>query len=111
MRNKLIEILRKPIFPHELVGPTEAVADYLLDSGVIVLPCRIGDTVWAARIYYGKRVVKRGIVSEMGFTESMKLVITVKFENRYITRGLWGKDIFGSYEECVAEVERRAGNG
>ena len=33
---KLVEILRKPIFPHELVDPTEAVADYLLDSGVTV---------------------------------------------------------------------------
>lgn len=33
VREKLIEILRKPIFPHELVDPTEAVADYLLDSG------------------------------------------------------------------------------
>ena len=34
IREKLIEILRKPIFLHELVDPTEAVADYLLDSGV-----------------------------------------------------------------------------
>ena len=36
VREKLIEILRKPIFPNELVDPTEAVADYLLDSGVTV---------------------------------------------------------------------------
>ena len=36
VRDKLIEILRKPIFPHELVDPIEAVADYLLDSGVTV---------------------------------------------------------------------------
>ena len=36
VRGKLVEILRKPIFPHELVDPTEAVADYLLDSGVTV---------------------------------------------------------------------------
>ena len=36
VREKLIEILKKPIFPHELVDPTEAVADYLLDSGVTV---------------------------------------------------------------------------
>ena len=36
VREKLIEILRKPIFPHELVDPIEAVADYLLDSGVTV---------------------------------------------------------------------------
>ena len=36
VREKLIEILKKPIFPHELVDPTEAVADYLLDSCVTV---------------------------------------------------------------------------
>ena len=36
VREKLIEILRKPILPHEVVNPTEAVADYLLDSGVTV---------------------------------------------------------------------------
>lgn len=36
VREKLIDILRKPIFPHELVDPTEAVADYLIDSGVTV---------------------------------------------------------------------------
>ena len=33
-REKLIEILRVPIYPHELADPTEAVADYLLDNGV-----------------------------------------------------------------------------
>lgn len=36
VREQLIEILRKPIFPHELVDPTEAVADYLLDNGVTI---------------------------------------------------------------------------
>ena len=36
VKEKLIDILRKPIFPHELVDPTEAVADYLLDNGVTV---------------------------------------------------------------------------
>ena len=36
VREKLIEILKKPIFPHELVDPIEAVADYLLDNGVTV---------------------------------------------------------------------------
>ena len=36
VREKLVEILKKPIFPHELVDPIEAVADYLLDNGVTV---------------------------------------------------------------------------
>lgn len=36
MREKLIEILSAPIYPHELVDPIEAVADYLIDSGVTI---------------------------------------------------------------------------
>ena len=41
MREKLIKILREPIFPHELVDPTEAVADYLLDNDVVpVVRCK-----------------------------------------------------------------------
>ena len=41
MREKLIEILRKPIFPHELADPAEVVADYLLDNGVVpVVRCK-----------------------------------------------------------------------
>ena len=39
VKEKLIEILRKPIFLHELADPIEAVADYLLDSGVTVQEC------------------------------------------------------------------------
>ena len=41
MREKLIKILRVPIFPHELADPTEAVADYLLDNDVVpVVRCK-----------------------------------------------------------------------
>ena len=41
MRDKLIKILREPIFLHELADPTEAVADYLLDNDVVpVVRCK-----------------------------------------------------------------------
>ena len=33
-RERLLEILNVPIYPHENVDPLEAVADYLLDNGV-----------------------------------------------------------------------------
>lgn len=35
-RERLLEILNKPIFPHEMVDPLEAVADYLLHNGVTI---------------------------------------------------------------------------
>ena len=54
VREKMVEILRKPIFPHELVDPIEAVADYLLDSGITVLPCNVGDKIYYIDRYTGK---------------------------------------------------------
>ena len=41
MREKLIEILSVPIYPHELADPAEVVADYLLDNDVVpVVRCK-----------------------------------------------------------------------
>ena len=44
---RLIELLSKINFkapPYEI--KTEDIADYLLANGVIVPPCKVGDTVW-----------------------------------------------------------------
>jgi hypothetical protein len=54
MREKLIEILRKAEWDdklhwldlYDLVASADSFADYLLANGVIVLPCKVGDTVW-----------------------------------------------------------------
>ena len=51
-RERLIEILKKPIYILDGVDPNEAVADYLLDNGVIVPPCKVGDTVYVISRYY-----------------------------------------------------------
>ncbi len=53
-RDKLIEILSQKIFPRVDVDPAEAVADYLLDNGVIVLPCKIGTHLWRVTYPYRK---------------------------------------------------------
>lgn len=45
-RERLIGILKVPIYPREGVEPAEVVADFLLDNGVIVPPCKVGDTVY-----------------------------------------------------------------
>ena len=36
-RERLVEILKKPIYPRLDADPNEVVADYLLDNGVICL--------------------------------------------------------------------------
>ena len=52
MRDRLIEILKVPIYPKIGVDPAEVVADYLLANGVIVPPCKVGDTVYEVNTKY-----------------------------------------------------------
>lgn len=46
-RERLIEILRKQIYPKIGADPTDIVADYLLDNGVRLPPCKVGDKLYA----------------------------------------------------------------
>lgn len=69
----------------------------------VVLPCRIGDEVWTAkRGSWGWKAVK-GPVSQMAFTEDMRIIIMV----HRICQGFWGERIFATQEEAEAEVKRR----
>ena len=61
MRDKLIEILdRKIDYAIDIDSPedefgnveTDELADYLLENGVIVPPCKVGDIVKCDAIYY-----------------------------------------------------------
>lgn len=57
MRDKLIELLEKAdrtIMGFTINGDLEILADHLLENGVIVIPCKVGDTVYQTdgiRIY------------------------------------------------------------
>lgn len=42
MREKLIELLQVPIYPHEAKSPAEVVSDYLIANGVTI-PVRCKD--------------------------------------------------------------------
>lgn len=51
-RERLLAILKIPIYPHECVDPVEAVADFLLDYGVKV-PVTCKDCKFFKPIYKG----------------------------------------------------------
>ena len=73
----------------------------------VELPCKIGDWVWAIRSYHGKKHPKRGIVSDMYFSQDMRLQIVVK----HIARGEWGKTVFATDKEAYAAIGERKVNG
>lgn len=73
----------------------------------VVIPCKIGDEVWAIRNYNGVKHPQKGFVSDMLFTRDMKLQIVVK----HIARGEWGKAVFATYEEAAEAIGERKDNG
>lgn len=79
----------------------ETMADHLIKNGVIVPPCKVGDTVWGIRNYRGKKHPQQGIVSEMYFLKDMTLQILVK----HVARGKFGKTVFLTREEAEAALK------
>lgn len=76
------------------------------DGRLVVLPCKIGDAVWAIKNFKGHERARMGYVSEMFFTKYMKLFIVVKNTGR----GFWGEGVFPSEAGAVAALERRKEN-
>lgn len=45
-QEKLIELLETIVLPRKELYSACEIADFMLDYGVVVLPCKIGDTVY-----------------------------------------------------------------
>ena len=101
MRDRLIELLSKPIYPKIGADPAEVVADYLLDNGVIVPPCKVGDTLYYP-YNYGNRVLA---------TTVNRIVTDV---NEWLDTGIGfipfeniGKTVFLTREEAERALKER----
>lgn len=96
MRNRLIELLRK----RGVTFRTCDIADYLLNNGVIVPPCKVGDKVYRPSKYLG--VVQFVIISfemyqsEMFFTDDSENIIYLPDI---------GKTVFLTREEAEKKLE------
>lgn len=70
-----------------------------------LLPLKIGDRAFTIKNYKGEMKIKCGEVSQMYFSDDMKLVISVK----NVGRGLYGKKVFKTYLEAVEALENLQG--
>lgn len=86
------------------------IADYLLANGVIVPPCKVGDTVYyISRYYTGNWHIHECIVDEFTMYEMNAFISIVdKNKNTWIF-GLnvadFGKNVFLSREEAEAALK------
>ena len=76
MRDRLVELLKDSSqYLKEQDSLIERIADHLLANGVIVPPCKVGDTVYAL---YDKKVYKTKVFSMVAETEDKKWVYILK---------------------------------
>lgn len=66
------------------------------------LPCKVGDTVWFIRVYgRGSKVAKPGVVTEIYFTENMRIGVMAKHHGI----GEWGSTVFATEAEALRALE------
>lgn len=85
-------------------GADELCDTFANKSRYIELPCKIGQDAWVIRGYKGIKQPQKSEISEMYFTQQMKLIIVVK----YVGRGEYGKEVFLTKEEAEAAIAERS---
>lgn len=102
-------------------APAEKFADYLLANGVIVPPCKVGQTVFRIVKLYGDRkpIIVEGEVSEIALTHEngeikKRFYFLEKGGNKIINRySLWldfdeiGETVFLTKEEAEKALKAR----
>ena len=100
MRDRLIEIInncaKQPIMIDGLEHWSDSVADYLLENGIIVPPCKVGDTVYVlthdAPTGIEKSRVKRMSLIELQDGTSIRIIVPCVYDD-------WGNSIWEFYPE------------
>lgn len=109
MRERLIELLSKPIHPKIGADHVEVVADYLLSNGVIVLPCKVGDSCYP--LPRSKKPIVERKVSRITFSKSNVIIGYYENDGQYrppLRTRVLGEDVFLTKEE--AEAKMKGGN-
>lgn len=127
-RERLIElIMNTPKIPVMMNGRAQGrtyqtarnIADHLLANGVIVLPCKVGQTVYVPWRYGGGRGVAVVRVEEIKFYDSQMhymFLIDMESDNECFNQlfGGWkieqsiGKTVFLTREEAEKALEERS---
>ena len=111
MKERLIELLSKTIYPKEGDDPAEVVADYLLANGVIVPPCKVGDTVYFIYETYDEEGINRCVldckVEQLGIdSKSTWFQLGVKLSG-YFRNNTLDKTVFLTKEEAEKALAER----
>ena len=106
MRDRLVELLKNSSqYITEQDSLIEKIADYLLDNGVIVPPCKVGQNVYYPSASFGrifKKPVDEILMSDKGNY--------IHFASTYMPFENIGKTVFLTREDAEAK-QKEGGEG
>lgn len=114
-RDRLIELLKASIYGNideGFYGPEldcENVADYLLANGVVVPPCKLGNTVW---FLYGENNILKMVCVGFLKTNRRLFVEIARNTNVFTTRyhAIWGEEVFSTKEKAELKMKEKYKN-
>lgn len=115
MRDRLIKFCNEIVTTSDEITPAE-FADYLLANGVIVPPCKVGDTVWYLNRYHSIAMYKNAVyeakVVRVYVENGNILCLSIQIKNEYGTTEYpriteIGKTVFLTREEAEAALNMR----
>lgn len=109
-RDRLIELIRKSNLvdvwnyatdDFKYPNPIKSLADYLLENGVIVPPCKVGDTVYDV-FPLGQKIIPRKVTG---------IRAGISTEGTYLSVEQIGKTVFLTLEEAERALKGSECNG
>lgn len=86
----------------------EQFADYLIKNGVIVLPCKVGDTVYILAGHDGRKYEKDICVGFYIGEDGVVQVRVINKKGNHGTYGVMGKTVFLTREEAEKALKKNA---
>lgn len=111
-RERLIELLNDKTRPwNYLLCPENirSLADYLLENGVILPPCNVGDTVYFTKAHFGFLPTPKA--EKIRKIELYDIDVIFRTESRAFNDKAIGSTVFLTKEEAEKELERMKENG
>lgn len=119
MRDRLIELLNQNCGYVE-EQKAEKLADYLIANGVIVTPCKVGDTVY----YFSHRPFNLSVKANTIYEAEVVRIVTNSFGTSLIIQihneygctevpniSSWGVSVFATREEAEQALKGGEGDG
>lgn len=105
-RERLVELLRTVDSMRLMRAGFSECADYLLANGVIVPPCKVGDTVYLLQKYYGTYCfhIVEDKIQMIGIT-SRGIHIKARNHQDHNKMYMLGKTVFLTKEEAEAKLK------